>query len=337
MKTIILAMGLFAFTEVLASEAEDPNQNCGKITIADMNWSSATLLAHIDYFILRHGYNCEAELVPGDTMPTATSMIEKGEPDIAPELWSNSFKAALDKGVAEKRLRIAGNSLSDGGEEGFWVPQYMVDKDPSMATIEGVINNAKQFTHPEDKDRSAFMGCPSGWNCQITASNLFAALKLEGAGFELIDPGSGAGLAATIAKAYTRKQAWFGYYWKPTALLGRYNMVKVDFGSGVDKTHYLSCISTADCKNPKVTMYPPSPVLTVTTQAFATQTPQAFTYLSKRSFTNAEMSEFLAWMEDNQADGDTAMEHVLKEYTELWTPWVPATIANKIKQALVEL
>ncbi|WP_036829696.1 glycine betaine ABC transporter substrate-binding protein, partial [Photobacterium sanctipauli] len=130
---------------------------CGDVTIADMNWNSATLIANVDRFILEHGYGCNAELVPGDTMPTGTSMIEKGEPDIAPELWSNSMKEALDRGVEEGRLRYAGASLSDGGEEGFWVPAYMVEKDPSLATIAGIKANAKLFTHPEDPDRSAFL------------------------------------------------------------------------------------------------------------------------------------------------------------------------------------
>jgi glycine betaine/proline transport system substrate-binding protein len=92
---------------------------CGKVTIADMNWPSATLMAHLDRLILKHGYGCDVDVVPGDTMPTGTSMIEKGEPDIAPELWTNSFAEALRKGVDEKRLRIAGKSLSDCGEEGF--------------------------------------------------------------------------------------------------------------------------------------------------------------------------------------------------------------------------
>ncbi|MCK5167515.1 MAG: ABC transporter substrate-binding protein, partial [Rhodospirillaceae bacterium] len=75
-----------------------------------MNWNSASLMANVDKFILSNGYGCNAELVPGDTMPTGTSMVEKGEPDIAPELWSNSLKDAIDKGVAEKRLRVAGKS-----------------------------------------------------------------------------------------------------------------------------------------------------------------------------------------------------------------------------------
>ncbi len=311
--------------------------SCGKVTIADMNWSSASLLAHVDQFILNNGYGCDAELVPGDTMPTGTSMIEKNEPDIAPEFWSNSMKDALDKGVAEKRLRYAGKVLSDGGEEGFWVPKYMVDKDPSLATIEGVINNASLFTHPEDQDLSAFYGCPAGWNCQISAGNLFDALKLEDKGFEMIDPGSGAGLSGSIAKAYERQEPWFGYYWAPTAVLGKYEMVKVDFGSGTHKDEYINCTTKEDCLNPKVTMYPPSLVQSITTESFAAKAPAAYEYISKRAVSNADMNRLLAWMEDNQADGMMSAEYFLTNYQPLWITWVPATVADKVNKALEEL
>ncbi len=312
-------------------------EQCGTVTIADMNWNSASLIANIDRFILQHGYGCDAELIPGDTMPTSTSMTEKGEPDIAPELWSNSTKEALDRGVAEKRLRYAGKSLSDGGEEGFWVPKYMVDEDPALATIEGVKANAKRFTNPEDPDSYAFYGCPAGWACQISAGNLFNALKLKDAGFELIDPGSGAGLAGAIARAYERRKPWFGYYWAPTAILGKYPMVKVDFGSGIDEQYFIDCISKPDCENPKVTMYPPSPVHTVTTERFAARAPEAYAYLTRRSFTNRQMNELLAWMEDNQADGEAAMEHFLTRYPDTWTPWVSPAVAERVRKALSRL
>ncbi|MCW8327386.1 ABC transporter substrate-binding protein [Photobacterium sp. SDRW27] len=329
---------LLATTILLATTSFNASANeCGDVTIADMNWNSATLIASIDKFILQHGFGCDAELVPGDTMPTGTSMIEKGEPDIAPEMWSNSMKAALERGVDEGRLRFAGTTLSDGGEEGFWVPAYLVEKDPTLATIAGIKANHKLFKHPEDPDKSAFMGCPAGWNCQITAGNLFHAMALDKSGFELIDPGSGAGLAGSIAKAYEREEPWFGYYWAPTAVLGKYKMVKVDFGSGVDVEHYRVCITKEECLDPKPTMYPPSPVDTVVTETFAKRAPEALAYLSARSFSNSQMNTLLAWMEDYQADGDIAMEHFLTEYESTWTQWVSPEVANKVKQALKEL
>ena len=120
MQKTIKAFGAASLLFV-AGSAMAASDTCGKVTIADMNWSSATLIANIDHFILNNGYDCKAELVPGDTMPTGISMVEKGEPDIAPEIGLNSLKELLEKGVAEKRIRFAGMSLAEGQEQGFCV------------------------------------------------------------------------------------------------------------------------------------------------------------------------------------------------------------------------
>jgi glycine betaine/proline transport system substrate-binding protein len=79
----MIIMG-FTFFSVNANAA------CGKISIANMNWASANLMAEVDKVILEKGYGCTVELIPGATMPTFASMNEKGEPDVAPEFWANS-------------------------------------------------------------------------------------------------------------------------------------------------------------------------------------------------------------------------------------------------------
>lgn len=128
-----------------------------------------------------------------------------------------------------------------------------------------------------------------------------------------------------------------GYYWAPTAILGKYEMVKVDFGTGADEAHFKKCITQAECDNPKPTMYPPSPVHTVTASSFADRLPEAFAYLSKRAFNNAEMNRQLVWIEANQADGDTAATHFLKNFEPVWSAWLSADIAAKVKKAIAGL
>ncbi len=307
---------------------------CGQVTIADMNWNSASFIANVDKFILEYGYGCDAELVPGDTMPTTTSMIEKGEPDIAPELWTNSAKEAIEKGVEEKRLINAGPSLTDGGQEGFWIPTYMLDKHPELSTIEGIKKHPELFKHPEDPSVGGFYGCPAGWNCQISSGNLFKALNLKEAGFQLVDPGSSAGLSGSIAKAYERGEGWFGYYWAPTAILGKYNMTLVDFGTGVDEKEFTTCTTQENCTDPKVTMYPPSPVSTVVASKFAGDHPQVMDYLSHRGFTNDELNSILAWMESEQATSEDAMFYFLDNHPDIWKKWVSKEAAEKISAEL---
>lgn len=327
-----LLLGTMLVSSPLAQASDQAE--CGKVSIADMNWNSATLMAHVDQFILAHGYGCDASLVPGDTMPTGVSMTEKGEPDIAPEFWTNSHKAMLDKGVQEGRLRYAGNAFSQGGNEGFWVPKYMVDQHPELATIEGIKAHPELFPHPEDPDKAAFMGCPAGWTCQISAQHIFNALELDKAGFEIVDPGSAAGLAGTIVRANERKNPWFGYYWAPTPVMGKYEMVEVDLGADVNLAHYKQCITQADCRSPQVTAFPTSPVHSLTTASFAKQAPAAFNYISRREYDNQVMSDMLAWMDTYQADGEIAADEFLRRYPSLWHQWVDTQTAQRVEDAL---
>lgn len=310
---------------------------CGSVTIADMNLGSATLVANIDAFILANGYGCDVEIVSGNATITATSMIEKNTPDIAPEFWTNQIRATLAKGAEEGRIVVAGDLLTDGAVSGFWVPAYMVEKDPSLATLEGIKANAKLFKHPEDPTRSAFMACPAGWTCQISTTNLYAAMNLADYGFDLVDPGSGAGLAGTMAKAYENKQAWFGYYWSPTAIMDKYDMVRVDFGTGYDADEFENCTIKEDCLNPKVTDYPAAPVQSIVTTSFSKREPAVMQYLAKRSFTNSQMNKQLAWIDEEQADGDYAAENFLLNNKSMWMQWVTPDAANKIAAALDDL
>ncbi|GIR66009.1 MAG: hypothetical protein CM15mP70_11160 [Pelagibacteraceae bacterium] len=52
----------------------------------------------------------------------------------------------------------------------------------------------------------------------------FQAFDGEGKGFNLVDRSSGGALAGSIAEAYEKGEGWLGYYWAPTAILGKYPM-----------------------------------------------------------------------------------------------------------------
>ena len=77
---ITLGLALLLGTNVAMAE-------CGSVSLADMNWASASLLANVDKIILEEGYGCTVEMVPGATMTTFASMTSKGQPDVAAELW----------------------------------------------------------------------------------------------------------------------------------------------------------------------------------------------------------------------------------------------------------
>lgn len=318
----------------LAAPALAQAQACGSVTVANMNWQSAEVLAHVDKLILTKGYGCKVELVPGDTMPTLTAMMEKGRPDVAPEAWINAVRQPLDAAVKEGRLHYAARSLTDGGIEGWWIPKYVADAHPDIKTIDDALKHPELFPAAADKSKGAVHNCPSGWNCQLTTGNAFKAWDAAKKGFMLVDTGSAAGLDGSIAKAYERKQAWLGYYWAPTAILGKYQMVKLDAGVPHDKAMFENCNTKADCDKPGKTDWAKSEVFTVVTDRFKKTAGPANDYLSKRGWGNATVNQLLSWMSDNQATGEDGARHFLKTQPEVWQAWVSPEVAAKVRQGL---
>jgi len=329
----------FRFTSAIAATllvaaASSANAECGRVTIASMNWQSAEVLAAIDGIVLDKGYGCDVEIVPGDTMPTLTSMMEKGQPDIAPEAWIDAAREPLDAAVKEGRLHYAARSLKDGGIEGWWIPKYLADAHPEIKTIDDALSHPELFPFSDDKKKGAVHNCPAGWTCQITTANAFKAWKAEEKGFVLVDTGSAAGLDGSIAKANERKESWLGYYWSPTAILGKYEMVKLDAGVPHDKAKWSACNSKADCANPEKNDWAKAEVVTVITDQFKKSGGSAVDYVNTRNWDNATVNELLSWMQNNQANGEDGAIHFLKNYPHVWTPWVTPEIAARIKAGL---
>ncbi len=324
-------------TEAPAAPAAAPAvaaAECGKVTVANMNWQSAEVLAQIDAFVLGKGYGCEVELVPGDTMPTLTAMMEKGQPDVAPEAWVNAVREPLDAAVKEGRLHYAAKALTDGGIEGWWIPKYVADANPGVKTIDDALARPELFPAPEAKGKGAVHNCPSGWSCQITTGNAFKAWGAADKGFVLVDTGSAAGLDGSIAKAYERKQGWLGYYWAPTSILGKYEMVKLDAGVPHDDAAWQACNTKTECADPQKNDWARAEVFTVVTDRFKQSGGPAWDYLARRAWGNDTVNGLLAWMSDNQATGEDGARHFLKTQPALWEGWVSAEAAEKIRAAL---
>lgn len=318
----------------LATAASAQDDACGRISIAEMNWASAGVAAWVDKIILEEGHGCQVDLVTGDTMPTFTSMNEKGEPDIAPELWVNAVKEPLVAALAEGRLVEAAQILTDGGVEGWWVPKYIVDANPEITTLDAALARPDLFPAPEHPDRGAVMNCPAGWNCQITTANLYRAFGVADKGFDLVDSGSAAGLDGSIANAAERGLGWLGYYWAPTSILGKYEMVKLDFEVPLDMAEFNACTAVSDCAAPKPNAYPVAEVYTVVTKRLAEENPVVIGYLGKRAWSNEVVNGLLAWMDENQATNEDAAWHFLETQPDLWKSWLEPEAATKVEAAL---
>ncbi len=307
--------------------------DCGRVTVARMSWDSAEVLAHVDRLILTRGYGCEVELVPGDTVPTLTTMMEKGQPDVAPETWVGALGPALDEAVRQGRIRLAARALTDGGVEGWWMPRFVAQAHPEIRTIDDALRHPALFPSG-DGVHGAVHNCPAGWMCQHSTANAFRAWEAEKRGFVLVDPGSAEGLDASIAQAHERRVGWLGYYWSPTAVLGRYDMVRLEAGVPHDAQRFLACNARADCERPAKTDWARAEVYTVVSGRLAGAGGPVMDYLGRRGWSNETVNALLAWMSEQQAPGDDAALHFLRTQPQLWRTWVTPPVADRIAATL---
>lgn len=261
---------------------------------------------------MAQGLGCDVQTVPSSTVPALTSLAETGEPDILTEVWANSTPS-YEPLLAGGKLVELGNVLSDGGVEAWWIPAYLAETNPELTTWEGIIANP-------DLVGGKFHDCPSGWACDIINNNNLNAAGIDDTGLERFQHGSGETLQASIASAYADKAPWFGYYWAPTAVLGKYPMVRVEVPAYDADAH--ACNGDVDCATPGFSSYPAAKVVTAASAAFIAREPAAAALMANVTFTNAQMGEVLAWRLDNNASNEEAAVYFLSTYQDVWAEWL---------------
>jgi glycine betaine/proline transport system substrate-binding protein len=217
------------------------------------------------------------------------------------------------------------NVLSDGGVEAWWIPAYLAESNPELTTWEGIMANPAAVG-------GKFHDCPSGWACDIINNNNLKAAGAEAGGLERFQHGSGETLQTSIASAYAEKAPWFGYYWAPTAVLGKYPMVRVEVPAYNAEAH--ACNGDVNCANPVFSAYPAAKVATAVSGTFAKENPDIVELLSKLSFTNTQMGEVLAWRLDNNASYDEAAVHFLVNNADVWSSWLNDEAKGKLAAIL---
>ena len=313
----ILALTAFGFTS-------NAHAKCGTVSITEMDWASSQVVTAVSEFLMTQGYGCEVQKVPSSTVPALTSLAETGEPDILTEVWANSTPS-YDPLREEGKLVELTHVLSDGGVEGWWIPAYLAESNPELTTIEGIFANPGAVG-------GKFHDCPSGWACDIINNNNLKALDFEAQGLVRFQHGSGETLQTSIASAYADKKPWFGYYWAPTAVLGKYPMVQVNAGEYDAEAH--ACNGDPDCKSPKFSAYPAGKVVTAASAAFIEREPEIAELMKNVAFTNEQMGTVLAWRSDNNASNEEAAVYFLSNYKDVWANWLNDDAKAKLSALL---
>lgn len=330
MKTRYLAAAALAAMTLMGEANAADCGSAGTITISEMTWPSSGMLAHLTAQILQQGFGCTVEILPGDTVPTASTMLTRGNPDIVPELWINLVPDAWQEIEKAGTYFAAADTYGDGVAEGLWIPRYVAEAHPELKSITdlGKDENWKIFTETSSPDKGVLYACPPGWGCEVTIPQYYKALGLEDK-FTIFSPGSGGAMKANIVRRLEQKEPIVTYYWSPTDLIGKYDMVMLQTPE-YDPEKW-RCITDANCPDPEPTGYMPGLTKLVAATKLKTEAPAVVAYLEKQTVPNEVVNEMLAWAEDNKASTEDMAKYFIAEHGDLVRSWLPEDAAAKLQ------
>jgi len=319
MNTKVLKI-LATITYMLMLSSPAKAEKCDDVSITLMNWASSAFVTEVSKFLMEQGYGCKVTTVPSATMTASTSLAETGKPDIATEMWINS-SPVYAKLEADGKVKTVGKVFKDGGVEGWWIPEYLAKSNPELTKIEGILANPAAVG-------GRFHNCPTGWGCRVANDHYKVAFEFEKHNMEVFDHGSGETLSTSIAEAYADKKPWFGYYWGPTAILGKYKMVKVDVGPYNKEAH--DCAQKKVCEKPGKSDFPSAPVVTGVALKFADSNPEITKLMSQISFTNEQLNSILAWQKEEKASAQESAVQFITNNSDIWSKWINDSAKAKL-------
>ena len=340
LKKMVFTTAVLAFSLVMVM-GSGVAQAKAPIIFADFGWDSAQVHNRIAAFVIEHGLGYEVQYVQGETIMLNTAMIEaRGSqaPNVNMESWTENWQDLYDKGQkmgqdpnTDKGFINLGSNFPNS-VQGFWVPTYVIKGDtardiqasaPDLKSVQDVKKYWELFKDPEDPSKGRFYSCIPGWSCALVNEKKIKVYGLDQY-FNVMKPGSGPALAASMEAAYKRGKPWFGYYWAPTWVLGKLDMTLLEepaFDQQIWDT-------TKACE------YPAVKCDILVHKNLPKWAPDVVDFLKNYETTLQLNNEFLAHMQDTKASTEETAVWWLKKYENKWTTWVPAPVAAKVKAAL---
>lgn len=329
--SLMLAMGLASTGSAASAEPVKP------IHFGAIGWESGALTTEILRHIVEHGFGYPTDTLPGSTVSMEVALARNDLQVIAEE-WAGRSPAWV-KAEQAGQVFALGDTVKNA-EEGWWVPAYVIKGDPArglkplaptLRSVEDLKDYPQVFRDPEMPEKGRFLNSPSGWTSETVNSQKLKAYGLDGL-YNNFRSGSGAALDAEINSAIRRGQPVLFYYWSPTPLIGRYDLVRLQEPA----FNAAAWATLTDAKNPdpKGSQSLPAKLSIGVSKAFRDSYPDLVAVFEKVDLPIDRLNKALAEMSDKRQKPTDAAIAFLRANPDVWKPWLPADAASKVEASL---
>ncbi len=300
-----------------SSGGDDGGGNCPNglsgetISIVQNAWTASALEANIMKILIEQELCTPAEIVEIDENSMFTGMAD-GSVDFVTEIWPSGIVADEQAFIDDGSVVNMGE-LGTTGQIGWFVPDYVIEEHPEVATWEGLKDPAiaKLFATAETGDKGRFLGTDPSYS-QLDEP-LIKNLELP---FQVVFSGSEAATVAELDAAVAAKKPILMYWWTPTAAVGKYNLKQVELPPYTD-----GCADEAELTT---CGYPADVLIKLASAKLEAKNAQVWSMLKNAQIDIDTMLLLLPKVEiDGEPAADVAAEWVANN-SGIWSHWFNA-------------
>ena len=316
---------LFAFALVVAACGDDTGGDSttpadGGSTVASGDgetinivanaWTASALNAEIAKQLIESELGNPVEIVTIDENTMFTGLSD-GTVDAVLEVWPSGVtpdeQAFLDDGSV-----VNIGDLGAIGQIGWFVPSYVIDEHPELATWEGYLDpaNAALFATAETGDLGRFLGTDPSYSQYDEP--IIANLGLP---FMAVFSGSEPATVAELDARVAANEPILMYWWTPTAAVAKYDLVQVELPEYSEEC-YAGEVSEVDCA------YPPDTLVKLASPQLAEKAPNVQSFLEKFQMTNEDQLSMLPAVEIDGEDAADIAAQWIADNEDVWSAWL---------------
>jgi len=283
------------------------------IKLVENPWTGSQVNVAVAKVLLEEQLGYPTEIVTLDENAQWPALAS-GDLHASLEVWPSGHADNMKKYIDEQKSVENGGLLGPVGVIGWFMPSYMLDEHPELATWEGFKDPAigKLFSTAETGDKGQYLAGDQSWvqYDEDIINNL-------GLPFQVVYAGSEEALLAALDSAYSRKDPIIFYFWTPHSVFARYDMTQVELPEYSDECYAKADSGGVDCA------YPSDALFKIFWSDLKNQAPDAYQLLKNFNYTTQDQIDLMAAVESDGKTPAEAAKAWVDANESVWKAWLP--------------
>lgn len=309
MKKLLLAL------TALALMAAACGGDSEEITLIVNPWTASRLNAEVAKNIIESELGNPVEIVEVNENDAMFTGMADGTLDAVLEIWPSGVTDAETAYFDEGSVVDIGE-LGAVGKIGWFVPSYVIDEHPELATWEGFADPelAALFATAETGDMGRFLGTDPSYSQYD--EQIIANLGLP---LEVVFSGSEPATVAEVDARFAANEPIVLYWWTPTAAVAKYDLVNVELPPYTEECGASAAAGDGgvDCD------YPEDVLFKAASGMLEEKAPDVFTFLENFTITTDDQLEMLPAVEIDGEDPAAVAAEWVSNHEDTWRAWLP--------------